>query len=802
MSNRASTFFVQSTYGGAGNFEVVTDSPNDGHRGLVHRWRDNDNPAFPWIYAGHFYRGRYVIRRPSVIQDRATGSGRLQVVAIATGADGRTALRHFVRANNPTWAWGASPEELPGSAGLDFSSNPALIESSLRPVRRLEVFAAVRSGGIARWWRTDAGWEHGGTVLTELGAVDAITVVESTFGRLEMLIRRGPRLEHLSRPATAPDTAWSAPAAILENAAGVPGFVHGRHGPNGNFEVVTADTSGGLTGTWADTSDRDNPRWMGGYTISGPVGGAAGDLDAVGLVQSTFGTPGAGNLEVLLRRAGRTYFCWRIDTPPWTWSPVFPIANDPPDESAALRRTDTLERRLAGCDDLRAAMAWETATGDRLVYDAWSRAQKDRLNDLFARLLDDRDLALPCPDPNRNMSLRPRPSGITAMFLTAAEAFEIYAAHVAHVFYLEATGRVGWSILDLPSAELQELLSSDRYHTRILDTPLATAPEPYYPAHIRPNRDYQLPYRVQVSGRPLGLLCDPRIGWRFLRGTNSSTREDLLGPDEETTLANISWWASKNLAHGGEPGVDDTRAYYATHTYLQDRLRAEHRDWGSGSFTGVWAPQGCQNASTLLHDLARSVNIPLLAVTVLQGTGFAHQGLLFRWQRPDVRHLQHTDDVYIALRMAPFFSLRPDGTAASAAEARRHFFEVQWSRPEALTAAGFRLSDNYDPIRRPSEDTPHANPDGGGWVMGTDIHSFALEKRYQLCSWREFVEEYCRGTMSEARLTSLGARLFRPFAEYQARARAAAAAYGGCAGMETSTRAWEAESGRHVWVDR
>lgn len=48
---------------------------------------------------------------------------------------------------------------------------------------------------------------------------------------------------------------------------------------------------------------------------------------------------------------------------------------------------------------------------------------------------------------------------------------------------------------------------------------------------------------------------------------------------------------------------------------------------------------------------------------------------------------------------------------------------------------------------------------------------------------------------------SLGARLLRPFADYQARARAAAAAYGDCAGMETSRRAWEAESGRHVWVD-
>ena len=356
-----------------------------------------------------------------------------------------------------------------------------------------------------------------------------------------------------------------------------------------------------------------------------------------------------------------------------------------------MRRSGTLEYRLSGCDDLRNEITWETATGERWVYDNWTRAQKDRLNQLFRLLLDGaRDLHLDCPDPAANVSLRTRPDGATCMFLTANQAFDIYAAHVAHVFFLEATGAVSWSILDLPSAELQELLCSDRYHVRILSTPLATDPVPYYPAHIRPGRDFQLPFRVQMTVKPIGLCCDPRIGYRFIRGTNSASHTDRLGSTENETLANLSFWFSANVGHGGE-ALDSTRAYYVAHTFLQDRLRAEHRDWGYANWTGIFAQSGCQTASNLLHDLARSLNIPLLNIQMFESGG-VHQGLLYRWQRSGARILHHTDDLYIAEGFAPFFLVRSDGLRATPAESIRRFFEVSWPLREEMIPFGYNHS--------------------------------------------------------------------------------------------------------------
>ncbi len=114
-----------------------------------------------------------------------------------------------------------------------------------------------------------------------------------------------------------------------------------------------------------------------------------------------------------------------------------------------LQQHGSLEERLSGaCDYLQDEIVWETGTGERVIYRGWTDQQKDRIDELFQLLLENRrDLGLRCPDPSRNYPRNMRPGGLTAnMFFTAEEAFDIYAAHVAHVFYIEATQAVPWSI--------------------------------------------------------------------------------------------------------------------------------------------------------------------------------------------------------------------------------------------------------------------------------------------------------------------------------------------------------------------
>jgi hypothetical protein len=50
-----SGFFIQSRFGSQGNFEVVVPSRAVG--GLVHFWRNNDDPSFPWSGPTYFAGG-------------------------------------------------------------------------------------------------------------------------------------------------------------------------------------------------------------------------------------------------------------------------------------------------------------------------------------------------------------------------------------------------------------------------------------------------------------------------------------------------------------------------------------------------------------------------------------------------------------------------------------------------------------------------------------------------------------------------------------------------------------------------
>src|SRR4051812_12515284 len=239
---------------------------------------------------------------------------------------------------------------------------------------------------------------------------------------------------------------------------------------------------------------------------------------------------------------------------------------------------------LDACPVLAGAIEWEDEPGSLQPWTEWDTARKAELDDLFQRLLGNRSLGLSCPNPLVAMT----PSRV---YLTEDQAFGIYAAHVANAIYLEATRRVPWSILTVPREELRILLASPSYFVRLFGD------LPDRPQYIDPARAFTLPERVLAND---GLVCDPRVGYRFLSGANSTGGENLIGATEEDTLALIGLWMSRDVGHG--IAEDQTFEHEQRYTYLSDRLRRR----AYASWPGAIMTAGCHSAASFIHDLAKS----------------------------------------------------------------------------------------------------------------------------------------------------------------------------------------------------
>ena len=87
-----SGFLIQSHFGSMGNFEVVVPSRAAG--GLVHFWRNNDDPSLPWGAPTVFGLGLQ-FGFPSLIQGNFGSPGNLEVVVGTFG--GSAELVHFYR---------------------------------------------------------------------------------------------------------------------------------------------------------------------------------------------------------------------------------------------------------------------------------------------------------------------------------------------------------------------------------------------------------------------------------------------------------------------------------------------------------------------------------------------------------------------------------------------------------------------------------------------------------------------------------------------------------------------------------
>jgi hypothetical protein len=461
----------------------------------------------------------------------------------------------------------------------------------------------------------------------------------------------------------------------------------------------------------------------------------------------------------------------------------------------ALRWTAQFHAPLAGaldaCPALASAIEWEDEPGSLLPYVDWDAARKERLDDLFQRLLANRNLGLSCPSTSVALVATAR------VYLTEDQAFGIYAAHVANALYLEGTRRVPWSIVGVPREELRILLASPSYFVRLFGR-LADAP-----SYIDPARAFTLPERVIVGD---GLVCDPRVGYRFLSGATSTAGENLIGATEEETLARIGVWMSRDVGHGG--AEDQTLEHERQYSYLQDRLKP--RAYWPYPLAVMTA--GCHSAASFIHDLAKSVNIPLLPVLAYEkprelwpaGQALMHQGLLFRWGGKNMRVLWHADDFYRANQLAPYFPIDASGRRLADAAALRLFFDVNFVAPDVLTAHDFEWYAGWTtfPERSPG---PYffSEPLIGTWLPPAQpLRGYTWDKRYDLCTWVNFVERQSGGAdfdvMQDFRLYGPWP-LSHPIESFGPRADACAAAYGGYEALTAIVSAFEAARGSNLY---
>jgi hypothetical protein len=319
LPNKHSTFLVQSSHGGVGNFELLI--PRLAGGGAAHFWRDNDDPATPWIASGLAFGSPDDVYALSLIQGPLGTAGNLEAVAL----EGSQLVHHW-RDDGESWRWQARTM-LPGSVPV--SHSVALIQSSHGSVGNYEVLAPVAAsggGGLAHWWRDNdaSGLPWNGPTFFGSGSVEAVAIAQTTFGpagNLEVVARMGSVLGHYWRDDGG-TWGWNGPTAI-PSAQGVSGQHAFVQGALGNFEIIAPLAGGGLAHWWRDNADN-------ALTWHGPTLFGIGLIEAVGAIETSF-----GNLELVARVGSQLHHYWR-DSHTNEWNGPFVIVDlAPPDPGVA-----------------------------------------------------------------------------------------------------------------------------------------------------------------------------------------------------------------------------------------------------------------------------------------------------------------------------------------------------------------------------------------------------------------------------------------------------------------------------------
>ena len=285
---------VQSTYGVAGNFELVTPYPGGG---IAHYWRNNDLVTPVWNGPYIFATDVGAVDAVSMIQ---SSYGNLEVVARIGDR-----LAHFYRDFNGVWN---GPTYFASGA----SGTPAFIEGPFgSPVGNFEVVTPLAAGGMRHYWRDNipnhGAWNASIPFAQGFGTVTDVSLSRNKTGQdLELVARVQNNLLHFFRSGAT----WSGATALFApGASGAHSFVQGRFGTPGNFELVTPLGSGGLAHYGRDPAAS--------FSWFKTAGFGAGTATSVSLIQSNYGN----NLEVVTRQDDCSLLhYWRGSTGSLPWS--------------------------------------------------------------------------------------------------------------------------------------------------------------------------------------------------------------------------------------------------------------------------------------------------------------------------------------------------------------------------------------------------------------------------------------------------------------------------------------------------
>lgn len=207
------------------------------------------------------------------------------------------------------------------------SGCPSLIQGRFLSPGNFELVAPRQSGGVAHYSRVNSDpalpWAGPAVFATELGLVDAVSLIQSTFtagahvGNLEVVALSQGSLFAYWREDIPPYT-WHGPKPVPlggMNVRGNPSLIQGRFLSPGNFEMVVPLSTAGVAHFSRVNVDPEAP-WFGPTVFATELG----QVDAVALIQSNYTTgPDVGNLEVVARCGGSLFFYWREDKPPYRW---------------------------------------------------------------------------------------------------------------------------------------------------------------------------------------------------------------------------------------------------------------------------------------------------------------------------------------------------------------------------------------------------------------------------------------------------------------------------------------------------
>ncbi|QQR81658.1 MAG: hypothetical protein IPJ69_06015 [Deltaproteobacteria bacterium] len=510
----------------------------------------------------------------------------------------------------------------------------------------------------------------------------------------------------------------------------------------------------------------------------------------------------------------------------------------------ALRTAASLEEALLGdCRWVAEQMIWQTGEGGITSYSEWSEQKKSRLQDLYNRILrNDVDLGIQCPSYEAASS----PLRDTSVYITAQQAFDIYATHIAWFLTTEVNGSIPWSLYQFSREELKELLQSDHYFALIASSGVGG-----YPSGITPHHDYQL--LPQKRNHP-SISCDPRVAYHFLLGTNSTDpgMRSLIAMTPQDTLVLLTQFFHNHVAHN-QP-IELTRSLRSNYFTLKDRLRSHPVTEGvvpGSTEEALIAYVGCWSSTNLFYDLAKSIKIPLKVINSFEGpvniegespeypfpgtpadpldNPGMHLGLLYQWTNPaEARILIHTDHIY-----ADFNPMLPinGGRALTpfSAEAGSLLFEKTWLHLEDARKIGFHYLSSLPAIHNlggydsTNSDRLFYGYAGGYWEKGcsSDRYRSCLfyirqqELNYDLCGWDRNFQNYCEdpttfyNTLSSTHylptrpdIPGIDLSLFHTARQREARVGVCVRSYGGCPYITgTLLPMWSAQRGADSWRD-